>query len=87
MSDLDDYRIHRLDRKNIVIQQKTKNGWVTRSYHGNNAFSLISGVFDLATSQVSPTGENLSHRLETVRLEIVSSLDEIEKMIRERMRV
>lgn len=79
----DNYRIRRSDPRNIVIEKFGDKRWRVISFHGNSASSLLTGVFDVIGSEHTPTGSNLSEQLETLRLELVSSVAQIEKMIRE----
>ncbi len=84
-----DYRIWRHDSRNIVIQrwrvsEKSPPGyWVTISYHGNSPSSLCSGLFDLIMGQHAPEDESLLKQLESIELAIVSSVEEIRKIIDE----
>ncbi len=82
------YRIQRLDSNNLIIQvlvaskkENTSPVWRTISYHGNSAFSLASGLLRLVIANHTPKPANLSDQLETLRLEVVSRMGEIEKMI------
>ncbi len=83
-----EYRIKRTDTKNIAIQRSvvTKGEdtkWKTISYHGHSLNSLISGLAELIMSNYTPDDEKLLDALETLRLELVSSLDKIRKIIKE----
>jgi hypothetical protein len=86
--DLSKYRIYRTDPNNIAIQRRmaTKSGkekWLTISYHGHSLNSLISGLSDLIMREYTPEQEKLSVALSDVKLELVSGLEKIEKMIKE----
>lgn len=80
------YRIKRTDSQNIAIQElkgnPAKENWETISYHGSSASSLISGVFNLIVKH-TPSDTKLSEQLEKLRLELVSGVAQVEKMIRE----
>ena len=84
-----EYRIWRHDSKNIVIQKWRKSEtsppglWITISYHGNSPASLCSGLFTLIMSQHIPADYNLLKQLETLELAVVSSKEEIKKLIDE----
>lgn len=80
---LTQYRIKRLNSKNLVIQRQTETNWVTVSYHGNNLNSLILGVAELIVSQHIPTDDNLSESLESLRLEYIKGLEKIKEIIRD----
>jgi hypothetical protein len=76
------HRIKRLDAKNLVIQRRTDKGhWITRSYYGNSAKSLISGLLELAMAEYSPDEENLCKALETLELRLDSIVAEVENLI------
>ncbi len=79
------YQIKRLDSNNLIIQRLVlpSKTWLTISYHGNSAFSLASGLLRLVIANHTPKDANLSEQLETLRLEVVSRMGEIEKMIEE----
>jgi hypothetical protein len=79
------YRIYRVDPKNIAIQKKRENSerWDTISYHGNSVNSLISGLFELIMSQHTPEKENLYETLVDVQLELVRGVQEVKKMVKE----
>ena len=78
----DNYRIRRR-QNNIVIERFADKHWKVFSYHGNSVKSLVAGVFDVIGSEHTPTDAKLSEQLETLRLELVSSVGQVEKMIRE----
>lgn len=81
---LTQYRIRRLNSKNLVIQRQIKDdNWVTVSYHGNNLNSLILGVAELIVSQHIPTDDNLSESLESLRLEYIRGLEKIKEIIKD----
>jgi hypothetical protein len=80
---MDNYRIYRIDPKNITIQRRKGSRWVTISYHGNSLNSLISGLFELTMAQHTPKEENIANALESLRLELVSGIERVEKMVRE----
>jgi hypothetical protein len=80
---MDNYRIYRIDPKNITIQRRKGSRWVTISYHGNSLNSLISGLFELTMAQYTPKEENIANALESLRLELVSGIERVEKMVRE----
>jgi hypothetical protein len=85
---MDNYRIKRIDSRNIAIQRKivTQDGrdeWANISYHGNSLFSLVSGLSELIMRESTPQDGKLLETLETLRLEHVSGLERIEKMIKE----
>ncbi len=82
------YRIQRLDSNNLIIQalvaSKKKNTspvWRRISYHGNSAFSLAAGLLRLVIANHTPKPAKLSEQLETLRLEVVSRMSELERMI------
>lgn len=83
------YRIWRHDSRNIVIQkwrvsEKNPPGyWVTKSYHGNSASSLVSGLFELVVAQYTPADESLLKQLKNTELAIVSGAEEIRRMVDE----
>ncbi len=79
------YRIHRLDKLNIVIQRKVENKsdqeiWTTVSYHGNSIKSLVSGLLQLVVSKHTPENVKLSEQLKTMELELISSIGNLEKL-------
>lgn len=80
------YRIHRLDPRNIAIQKwivtDKKSSWHTISYHGNSVKSLISGLLALVVQSHSPEDIELSEQLRTLGLDVVSGLVDIQEMIR-----
>jgi hypothetical protein len=83
----DRYRIRRR-QNNLVIQElkgdPEKANWETISYHGNSLNSLLTGVFDVIVTQHTPTDDDkLDVALEKLRLELVSSVTKVEKMIKE----
>ncbi|MHC4753293.1 MAG: hypothetical protein ACYTFW_25945 [Planctomycetota bacterium] len=82
----DRYRIRRR-QKNLVIQELKgdpgKENWRTISYHGNSLNSLLTGVFDVIVTQHTPTDDKLDVALEKLRLELISSVAKVEKMIKE----
>jgi hypothetical protein len=80
---LEKYRIKRINSRNIVIQRKVGKEWRTASYHGNSLNSLISGILGLITSKCIPEDEKLSDALSSLELELVSSMDKVEKWIKE----
>ncbi len=81
------YRIHRLDVRNLVIQKwivTDKNqGWHTISYHGNSVKSLASGLLALIVQSHTPEAVELSEQLRMMKLDIVSGLVDIGEMIEE----
>ncbi len=82
------YQIKRLDRNNLVIQIRVKSKrapikWKTISYCGNSPFSLASSLLRHATGNHTPKDANLCEQVEMLRLELVSIMPEIEKMIKE----
>lgn len=85
--DLDKFRIRRTDKYNVTIQRLVDNPdkeiWTNQSYHGNSAFSLISGLLELVMAQHTPETGKLSNQLEMIRLELISGMDELEKLIKE----
>lgn len=82
--DLNRYRIRRSDPNNIVIEKFGGKLWRVISYHGNSHSSLLSGLFNVIMAEEhTPTGSNLPQQLEKLRLELISSADEVEKMIKE----
>lgn len=83
MAHLSNYRIKRIDSRNIVIQKQRQNGnrWDTISYHGNSLKSLISGLFELIMSKHSPEAENLCEALQAAKLELIQGIDEVKKII------
>jgi hypothetical protein len=87
-NELNNYRIKRVDTKNIAIQRLMgdpgKENWITQSYHGNSLNSLISGLFELVMAQYSPESDNLSDSLSEVKSALVMGVERIEKMISER---
>jgi hypothetical protein len=81
---LDRYRIKRRDPNNIVIEERLGDKrWRAISHHGNSASSLLSGIFNLIVAEHTPEGSNLPEQLEKLRLELVSSVSQVEKMIKE----
>ncbi len=76
------YRIYRLNKWNLVIQRKSRNGkrWLTISYHGNSPSSLASGLFDLIMSQYAPDDVELLEQLKTLELAVISSIEEIRRV-------
>jgi hypothetical protein len=82
----DRYRIRRVDPNNIAIQELKGNpekaNWETISYHGNSLNSLLTGVFNVIVAQHTPTDDKLDVALEKLRLELVSSVAKVEKMIK-----
>jgi mevalonate kinase len=78
---MENYRIKRTDKRNIVIQRKRGQEWRTISYHGNSTYSLVSGLFELIVAQHTPTDEKLLKQLKTLELEIDRGLDKIKGMI------
>lgn len=88
MSNLANYRIKRINSRNVTIQKQMPAGyWVIESYHGNSPFSLVSGLLELIMSKVTPKTGNLQESLEMSLSEVVSMRDDLEEMIRERMEV
>lgn len=81
------YRIHRLDPRNLVIQkwiETDKNqGWRTISYHGNNVKSLAMALLALIVQSHTPKDVELSEQLRMMELEVASRLADVEEMIRE----
>jgi len=80
---MNNYRIHRIDSKNIAIQRKRGKRWVSVSYHGNSHFSLISGLFELIMAQHTPKDEKLLYALEDIRRDVVLGMEKVEKLVRE----
>jgi hypothetical protein len=78
----ENYRIRRRDN-NIVIEKLGQKNWRVISYHGNSVSSLISGLFNVIVAEHTPIGSNLPQQLEKLRLELVSGVDKVEKMIKE----
>ncbi len=80
------YRIHRLDPRNITIQKwvvTDKNqSWVTTSYHGNSVKSLVSGLLVLVVQSHTPEDIELSEQLRMMELEVASRLADVEKMVK-----
>ncbi len=84
MDDLSEkYRIRRSDPQNIVIEKFGVKNWRIISYHGNSASSLVSGLFNVIMAEHIPSDKKLSEQLEKLRLELVSAVGQVEKMIRE----
>lgn len=78
------YRIHRTDPKNIVIQKQRQNGeWRTLSYHGNSPFSLVSGLIELAMAQHTPGDEKMLEEVKKLRLALETEFKRLERMVRE----
>lgn len=78
------YRIYRVDSRNIAIQEMRGvklPRWEIISYHGNSPSSLVSGLFDLIMTQHIPADTNLLKQLENIELAIVSSIEEIRKIV------
>ena len=83
MSDLNEnYRIGRR-QNNIVIERFAEKRWKVVSYHGSSLSSLITGLHNVMMAQHTPTDAKLSEQLEKLRLELVSSVGQVEKMIKE----
>jgi hypothetical protein len=80
---MDKYRIHRVNSNNIAIQKKRGKEWRTVSYHGHSANSLIAGLFELIIAQHTPVDEKLLDALENLQSELVSGIEEVERMVRE----
>jgi hypothetical protein len=80
---LNNYRIYRVDPKNIAIQKRRGKEWRTISYHGNSINSLISALFELIAVQHAPEAENISEALVTLQSELVSGIEEVKEMIGE----
>lgn len=82
----DKYRIAR-KQNNLVIQElkgdPAKENWETISYHGASLNSLLSGVFNVIVGQHYPQEAKLPEQLEKLRRELVSSVSQVEKMIKE----
>lgn len=80
------YRIHRLDPRNIAIQKwivtDKSQAWRTISYHGNSVKSLVSGLLALVVQQHSPEDIELREQLKMLGLDIVSEMANIREMIR-----
>jgi hypothetical protein len=80
-----EYRIRNTEN-NLQIQRKVKDShdrWTTISYHGHSIKSLISGLLLLTARDLLLNDLNLLDALETLRLEVISSEDKIEEMVRE----
>ncbi len=82
------YRIRRSDANNIVIEKfgDEKFGdslWRIISYHGNSTSSLISGLYTVIMEEHACEDNKLYKQLETLRLELVSGVTQVEKMIKE----
>lgn len=77
------YRIRRSDPQNIVIEKFGVKNWRIISYHGNSASSLISGLFNVIMAECACADNKLSEQLEKLRLELVSGVAQVEKMIKE----
>lgn len=81
------YRIHRLDSRNIAIQKwvatDKKSSWHTISYHGNSIKSLAMALSTLIVQSHTPEDVELSEQLRIMELDVISGLVDIQKMIRE----
>lgn len=81
------YRIYRLDVRNLVIQkwiETDKNqSWRTISYHGNSIKSLAMALSALIVQSHTPEDVELSEQLRIMELDVVSGLVDIQEMIRE----
>ncbi len=77
------YRIRRSDANNIVIEKLIDSLWRIISYHGNSTSSLISGLYTVIMEEHACEDNKLYKQLETLRLELVSGVTQVEKMIKE----
>jgi hypothetical protein len=80
---INEYRIYRVNVRNITIQKKRGKEWRTISYHGHSANSLIAGLFELIIAQHTPVDEKLLDALENLQSELVSGIEEVERMVKE----
>ncbi len=82
---LDKFRIKRTDKYNVTIQRlvgdPNKQNWVNQSYHGNSAFSLVSGLLELVMAKHTPEDAKLSEQLEKMKLDLVLGMGKLEKLI------
>lgn len=80
------YRIHRLDTSNLVIQKWIKTdkhqGWRTISYHGNSIKSLAMALLALIVQSHIPGDIELSEQLRMMELEVTSRLADVEEMVK-----
>ncbi len=82
-----EYQIGRHDSRNLVIRrwvisEKNPPGhWAVYSYHGNSLKSLVAGINELVTYQITPSDSNPLKSLEEAQLEQVKMLDRIEKQL------
>lgn len=79
------YRIYRVDIRNIAIQKKrpSSDRWDTISYHGNSLHSLRSGLLEMIMRDHIPCDDNLLKQLKRLELGLSSSVDRIEKMVKD----
>ena len=83
------YRIHRRDPRNLVIQKFVNDksnekgyAWRTVSYHGNSLKSLISGLLELIMSKCIPDDDNLLKSLDRLELEYIRGIERVEEIIK-----
>ena len=78
-----EYRIRRIDHRNIAIQSNVGKEWRTVSYHGNSINSLISGLLELIGSKCNVDSESLVSAVYELDKTVKNSMVEIERMINE----
>lgn len=57
------YRLYRHDPANIALQRKTKAGWATIGYGGNNARSIARLLAELAVTDWRPGPVSLARQI------------------------
>lgn len=80
------YRIYRLDPRNLAIQKWIKTdkhqGWRTISYHGNSVKSLATALLTLVIQSHTPKDVELSEQLRMMELEVTSRLADVEEIVK-----
>jgi len=75
------YRIHRSDSRNLIIQKKLGKDWVNVSYYGNSLKSLAGGLLDLIVSKCIPDDDNIAEALKNLELEYIRGIERIEESL------
>lgn len=82
-----EYRLKRIDPKNLVIQRKGQGKkddyWKTIYYCGNNLKSLVRAFLELILIDYTPRDEKLLDAALALQLELVSGLKRVEKLAKE----
>lgn len=83
-----EYRIARIDFRNLAIQRRRGDRWLTVSYHGNSAESLAKGLNFLIVAHYSPdASDNLVQQLGRLEKHITACSEAILAALSTRARV